>query len=342
MAPGERARPDAARRGSIQGFERAPPGPAARSTSHGPRLLRQDAPRVTKLWHFIRTSFSGLRQTPFVHGVAVLTLAVALFAGALARAAQAAVDGVLGNLGTEVEVTLYLAESATPAEVESVRVQTERESGGVAKLVSPDEALARLRQELGGDGEVLDGLPENPLPRTIELQPPPGPPQAQKLRELSARWSHLPQVTGVDYGREWIDRLASLRHALTLGAAVALALVLLAAVVVVAATLQLGMYARRDEIEIQKLVGATDAFVRTPYVLEGLLQGLLGAALAVAGLYLCRALLGPLVMQSLEGLGHFPPGVSLTTPRLLGEVVATGVALGVLGSAIAVGRFLRV
>ena len=305
-------------------------------------LLGQDAARVTKLWHFIRTAFSGLRQTPFVHGVAVLTLAVALFAGALARAAQATVDGVLGNLGTDVEVTLYLAESATPAEVESVRAQAEHDSGGVAKLVSPDEALTRLRRELGSDGDVLDGLPENPLPRTIELQPAPGPPQAQKLRELSARWSHLPQVTGVDYGREWIDRLASLRHALTLGAAVALMLVLIAAIVVVAATLQLGMYARRDEIEIQKLVGATDAFVRTPYVLEGLLQGLFGAALAVGGLYLCRALLGPVVAQSFEGIGQLPANVSLTAPRLLGEVLGTGVTLGVLGSAIAVGRFLRV
>jgi len=154
--------------------------------------------------------------------------------------------------------------------------------------------------------------------------------------------SHLPAVTGVDYGREWIDRLAAFRKALTLGAAAALALVLIAAVVVVAATLQLGMYARRDEIEIQKLVGATDAFVRTPFVLEGLLQGLLGAALAIGGLYLCHGVLGPLLAQAMTGLGHLPPEISVTSPHLLGEVAGTGAGLGVLGSAIAVGRFLRV
>jgi cell division transport system permease protein len=112
--------------------------------------------------------------------------------------------------------------------------------------------------------------------------------------------------------------------------------------VVVAATLQLGMYARRDEIEIQKLVGATDTFVRTPYVIEGFLQGLLGSGLAIAGLWLCHALLGPLVSQALGGLGTLPASFSLITPRLLGEVLGTGVSLGVLGSAIAVGRFLRV
>jgi len=297
---------------------------------------------MTKLWHFIRTALSGLRQAPFVHGVAVLTLAIALFAGALARAAQAGVDVLLLHLGSDVEVTLYLAESASPEQLETVRAAVARDSGGTANLVSPAQALARLRTELGAEGEVLDGLPENPLPRTIELLPPPGPPHAERLRVLAERWTHLPAVTAVDYGREWIDRLAALRHALTLGASVILALVLLAAIVVVAATLQLGMYARRDEIEIQKLVGATDAFVRTPYVLEGLLQGLLGSGVAIFALWLCHALLGPLVSQALGGLGTLPASLSLVAPRLLGEVLATGVSLGVLGSAIAVGRFLRV
>lgn len=297
---------------------------------------------MIRLWLFIRTAVSGLRQTPFVHGVAVLTLAVALFAGAAARAAQAGVDGLLSHLGTDVELTVYLAESATPEELEALRAKLEQESGGKARLVSPDEALARLRKELGSDGAVLEGLPENPLPRTIEILPPAGVPRAAKLRELAARWQKLPQVTAVDYGREWVDRLAALRRALTLGAGVALALVLLAAVVVVAATLQLGMYARRDEIEIQKLVGATDAFVRAPYVIEGLFQGLFGSALAILGLWLCHRLLGPLVAQSLSGLLSGPLPLELTAPKLMLEVLGTGVALGVLGSGIAVGRFLRV
>ena len=155
---------------------------------------------------------------------------------------------------------------------------------------------------------------------------------------------HIAQMTHLDFSilpRTAKPLLETLEMAVV-GAAVALMLVLIAAIVVVAATLQLGMYARRDEIEIQKLVGATDLFVRVPYVLEGLLQGLLGAALAAGGLYLCHALLGPLVAQSLAGLGELPPQLSLTAPRLLGEVAAAGATLGVLGSTIAVGRFLRV
>ena len=297
---------------------------------------------VIKLWLFIRTALSGLRQLPFVHGVAVLTLAVALFAGALARAGQRGVGALLAHLDTDVEVTAYLADSMKPDQVEALRGRLARDSGGAVRVVSPAEALARLQKELGPDGAVLDGLAQNPLPTSLELLPPPGPPNAARLAALAAAWSKLPGVTGVDYGRAWVDRLAALRRALALGAGALLLMVLLAAVVVVAATLQLGMYARRDEIAIQKLVGATDTFVRTPYVLEGLLQGLLGAALASGGLFLCHVFLGPVVARALEGLGPLPAQLSLVSARRLTEVAAAGAGLGILGSTIAVGRFLKV
>ena len=297
---------------------------------------------VTTLLLFIRSALSGLRQTPFVHAVAVLTLGIALFAGALARAGQQSVARLLSRLGGEVEVTLYLAEAATPEQVASLKAQLEREAGASVQVVSAEEALARLRHELGESGSVLDGLPENPLPRSLEVRPPAGPPDPARLRQLAERWSKLPGITGVDYGREWIDRLAALDRVMTRGAAAVLSLVLLAAVIVVAATLQLAAYARRDEIEIQKLVGATDFFVRVPFVIEGAFQGLLSAALALSGLVLGQHLLGPLVRESLSFLATDPSLPALVDPRRVVEVAAAGLMLGVLGSSIAVGRFLRV
>lgn len=298
---------------------------------------------MIKLWLFIRTAFSGLRQTPFVHGVAVLTLAIALFAGALARAAQAGIDGMLGHLGTDVEVTVYLSEGLSSEGVEALRRALEQQGGGKVVLVTPQEALDRLTRELGEDGAaVLQGLPENPLPRTLELYPAALPAEPSRLRELAAHLGKEPGVAGVDYGREWVDRLGQLRRVVGLAASVVLALVLVAAVVVVAATLQLGMYARRDEIEIQKLVGATDLFVRVPYVLEGLFQGLIAGGVAIFALYLCQRLLSPRIAEALSGLVQLPSPLVLTAPHLVGEVLGLGALLGGLGSAIAVGRFLRV
>jgi cell division transport system permease protein len=118
--------------------------------------------------------------------------------------------------------------------------------------------------------------------------------------------------------------------------------VLLATVVIVSATLQLAIYARREEIEIQKLVGATDRFVKAPFLIEGFLQGLLGAVVAVVALLTFERLVGP-GLVSLFAFLVGPGGmVPLLEPGLALELLAAGCGLGLGGSFIAVGRFLRV
>jgi cell division transport system permease protein len=123
---------------------------------------------------------------------------------------------------------------------------------------------------------------------------------------------------------------------------VAFAVVLFATIIIVSATLQLAIYARREEIEIQKLVGATDRFVKAPFLIEGLLQGVLGAVVAVAGLWAFGRLVGPTLTSLFSFL--LGPGSSepLVRAGLVLELVVAGSVLGLVGSFIAVGRFLRV
>src|SRR5204862_8052707 len=141
-------------------------------------------------------------------------------------------------------------------------------------------ALRRLRVDLGDMAGALDGLAQNPLPPSLEITPRVSLPPAT-VRFLAAQMGTLPGVTEVDYGREWLDKLEALARGLRVFGAGALFTVLGAALLVVANTIRLAVYARRDEIEIMKLVGATDGYVRAPFLLEGALQGLLGAALAL-------------------------------------------------------------
>jgi cell division transport system permease protein len=152
----------------------------------------------------------------------------------------------------------------------------------------------------------------------------------------------MPGVTGVDYGEEAVERLSAISTALRYGGWVAFVVVLLATVVIVSATLQLAIYSRREEIEIQKLVGATDRFVKAPFLIEGCLQGLFGALVALAGLLAFERLVGP-GMASLFSFLVGPGGMApLLEPRLALGLLAAGCGLGLGGSFIAVGRFLRV
>jgi cell division transport system permease protein len=297
---------------------------------------------LAKVSYFWRSAAGGLRHSPFVHFIAVTTIAIALFAAGLARTAGRALDGLLASLGGEVEVTVYLAPELAAEQVDALRTKLQVASGGQAVLVKPDEALKRLAHELGDLGDALSQLPENPLPPSLELSVAPERRTPELLEALSTQIRALPGVTGVDYGREAVERLTAIARALRFGGLVAFAVVLFATIIIVAATLQLAIYARREEIEIQKLVGATDRFVKAPFLIEGLFQGLLGAAVALMGLWTFGRLVGPTLTSLFSFLLGPTTSEPMLRPALALELVVAGSLLGLVGSFIAVGRFLRV
>lgn len=297
---------------------------------------------LAKTAYFWRTAASGLRHAPFVHFIAVTTIAIALFSAGLAQALGRMVDALVGSLGGEVQVTVYLSPELDEEGAAVLRDRMVAASGGRASLVPPQIALERLARELGDLGEALAHLPENPLPPSLELEVPPERRTPGALKALAQELRALPGVTGVDYGEEAVERLSAISKALRYGGWVAFAVVLLATVVIVSATLQLAIYARREEIEIQKLVGATDRFVKAPFLIEGFLQGLLGAGVALVGLVTFDRLVGPGAASLFSFLVGPGGRVPLLEPGLALELLAAGCALGLGGSFIAVGRFLRV
>lgn len=297
---------------------------------------------AAKSQHYWRSAFWGMRQSPFVHSVAVLTIAIALFAAGLARSSTRIVESLIGSLGGEVEMTIYLSDTLSAEQATALTADAMKKIGGSARLVSSEEALGMLSGELGELGAALKNLPSNPLPRSIELKVPPEARSPAILQAHAQSLSKLPGVTGVDYGAAAVERLSAIASGLRYGGLAAFFIVIIATVIIVAATLQLAIYARREEIEIQKLVGATDSFVKAPFLIEGLMQGLLGAGVAVTALLLFDHFVGPR-MASLFGF-LVGPGASFTfqDPRTLMEMAGAGAMLGLCGSFLAVGRFLRV
>ena len=289
---------------------------------------------------FWRSALQGIRHQPFPHAVAVLTLSITLFALGLGRAASGAVDHLLGSLGNEVQVTAWLRPDAPGAEVEALTA-TLRGRGFTVQLVTPRAALERLVRELGPAADALRGLGSDPLPPSLELRVPPSWRSPASLRQLADELRKGGQVTAVDWGEAAVERLGALARALRWGGLFAFTLLLCATVVVVSATLQLAIYARREEVEIQKLVGATDRFVRAPFLIEGTLQGLAGAMLALLALALVRRWVDPQVDTLLAFLRVPGAAASLWGLRQTLELLGTGALLGLVGSFLAVSRSLR-
>jgi len=237
-----------------------------------------------------------------------------------------------------VRVVAYLKEEPKAAAVEDLigRVQA---LGGVQRVryVSRAEALASLKRSLGPQASVVDQLPRNPLPASLELTPDEETATPEGTRALVQRLSALPEVEEVQGGAEWVESLAQWQRLFQLTGLGVGAVLALAAILTVTTATTLVLHARRDEMEIMRLVGATETVIRLPLLLQGMAQGLMGAVVALAALEVAYVLLAPRVEPLLNltlGLGR---AVFLSAPQVA-LLLAGGAMLGALGGLLAKGR----
>ena len=237
-----------------------------------------------------------------------------------------------------VRIVAYLREEPKPAAVEDLvgRVQT---LGGVQRVryVSRAEALALLKRSLGPQASVVEQLPRNPLPASLELTPDEQTATPEGTRALVQRLSALPEVEEVQGGAEWVESLAQWQRLFQLTGLGVGAVLALAAILTVTTATTLVLHVRRDEMEIMRLVGATEMVIRLPLLLQGMAQGLLGAVVALGALEVAYVLLAPRLEPLLNltlGLGR---AVFLSAPQVT-LLLAGGAMLGALGGLLAKGR----
>jgi len=237
----------------------------------------------------------------------------------------------------KLQMTVYLEEDLDE-EVLSSLVHRIEEMKEVEKAIyiSPEEAMRILKERLGDHAYILEGLQENPLPPSVELNLRPPYRNYREMVRLRNVLSHLEGVEEVDFGEQWVKKLGFLFLLLKVVGFASGGFLLVASMLVVANTIRLIMATRREEIEIMKLVGATSTFIRAPYYLEGMIYGLVGTSISLGVLYLLHRLI----------LNQWAPVASylgLPYPQFLPlhivlMVLVGSALLGFLGSAISVRR----
>lgn len=291
--------------------------------------------------YFCGRALAHIRRNPFVAGVTVLTVAVVfLVLGVLAIAGHN-LARLAARLETGLQVVVFLEDDAAEDALGGIRT---RLSGspwvGRVTHVSRGQALERFRERLGAEATVLEGLGDNPLPASFEIELSPQGRSPQNVRELAQELISLAGVEEVQYGQGWLDRYHDFMGAARLIGIFIGALIAFATLVVVSNTIRLSVYARQDEIEILKLMGATDRFVRAPFYLEGLSLATLGAA---AGLGLTWMLFFLVASDRIIPMGPGLHDMSIEfLPPLVGAgMVLGGAAVGLLGTATSLGRHLK-
>jgi cell division transport system permease protein len=270
--------------------------------------------------------------------VAVIGIALALPAGL--HVALKNVQGLSAGWEDAVQISLFLNQGI---EVEEA-VRIADQIGAMASIeavvhVTPQQALGEFRQ-YSGASDVLDVLDENPLPNVLLVRPTKEASEPLMVEPLLHELRKLPSVEMAQLDMEWLKRLYAIMAIGERGVLVLAVLLSLAVLLIVGNTIRLAIQNRRDEIEVQKLIGATDAFIQRPFLYSGMWQGLLGALMAWLLVSLSLWLLhGP--VQQLSMLYNSSFSLGSLEPLAVLVVLVAGGSLGLLGAWLAVGRHLR-
>lgn len=279
----------------------------------------------------IREALLTFRRAPLLSALSVTTIAFSLFVVGLFGLVAVNLQDALRGVAERVEIVAYLLpgtpiETITLAE-KDIEAFPEVQS---ATYVSEDSALARARGELVEFRDVLQELERNPLPASIELKLKPRFRDAQHVNEVADRLRGFGFVDDVRFGRDWVEKLDRLRQVaaavgLVVGAAFAVV-----AIIIIGTTIRMAVLQRSREIAIMRLVGATDGFIRRPFLLQGAIKGLLGGLVAMGLAYGAYTLINRWLIQA-----------AFFSKEQAVALVGFGMLIGFFGSAASVGRHLR-
>ena len=244
----------------------------------------------------------------------------------------------VGQWRDRVRVVVFLREEPSSAALAEITRRVEALDGiQRVRYVGKAEALRSLRQSLGTQAGVVDHLPRNPLPASLEVTPAEGSTTPEATRALAGRLAAFPEAEEVQGGAEWVEGLARWQRLFQVVGLAVGAVLALAAILTVTTATTLVLHARRAETEIMRLVGASEAVIRLPRLLQGMVQGLLGAVVALALLEAAFAVGAPRLEPLLQLTLGLARAVFLSLPQIL-FLIAGGALLGALGGLLARGR----
>ena len=292
--------------------------------------------------HHAKQAWKSFLSSPLTSILTAFTISVSLLVFATFILLLENIRSVVISAQKDVAVSIYLKDDAATDAV--VSLQSEIRKLSYIKKVSfrtKDEALQEFRKTLGERAAVLDGLEKtNPLPASVEVifHQIEG---VEKLYEpFSAMFDKNPAIEHIEYSRSLIDRLSAFLKYFGWIGLISIVFMLVVTGFIITNTIKLALYSHREEIEIMSLVGATDAFIRAPYMIEGFFQGLFGSFVALFISYIFYILMSEYFMES-PGINLILPAFSYISFRSMLLIVISGITVGAFGSYAAVKGFIK-
>jgi cell division transport system permease protein len=288
------------------------------------------------LSYFFEEAFTSLWRSRLINALSVGTIAVSLFVLGAFLTVASNLNEVVDRWTQKLQITFYLTDGLEPRIRESLenRLRNEHSVEGL-EHVSREQALARFRTLFRDLATLPEDLGDNPFPASLEVTLRSGPSAPEDVVRLAESFATAPGVEEVQYDLLWIQRLTTAVRLVRGVGALLGGILVLAGIFTISNVIRLTVYARQDELDIMRLVGATRAYVRGPFVVEGMVQGGVGGLVSVFLLWLAFRVLMRDALATSDLLGR---AVVFLPVELCLSIVAGGMLVGLVGSLVSLGR----
>ena len=289
-------------------------------------------------WYYIKETFTALKRNSLMSIASISTVALSILVLGIFLTMVLNVNNLASHLENQVQVTIYMDDSASAEQLKHME-KVLKSTQGIVKVTprTKEEALGEFKKRLGEQQKLLAALGEdNPFPASFEIQVD----NPERIPQLVTQFQQMPGVETAKFGQEVVEHLFQLTRVLRIGGILLIVLLAIATLFIISNTIRITVFARRREVNIMKYVGATDWFIRWPFLLEGMLMGFVGAV--IASLILVQGYNA--IQAKIYGtLAFFPMLPSWPTMGYLSAgLICVGTLIGALGSSISLRKFLDV
>lgn len=289
-------------------------------------------------WYYIKETFTSLKRNSLMSIASISTVALSILVLGIFLTMVLNVNNLASHLENQVQVTIYMDDSASAEQLKHME-KVLKSTQGIVKVTprNKEEALGEFKKRLGEQQKLLAALGEdNPFPASFEIQVD----NPERIPQLVTQFQQMPGVETAKFGQEVVEHLFQLTRVLRIGGILLIVLLAIATLFIISNTIRITVFARRREVNIMKYVGATDWFIRWPFLLEGMLMGFVGAV--IASLILVQGYNA--IQAKIYGtLAFFPMLPSWPTMGYLSAgLICVGTLIGALGSSISLRKFLDV
>ncbi len=276
----------------------------------------------------------------YLHGLCIVTITLSVFIISAFSLFYINATDLLDAWQKGVRIIVYLKDEVKPPE-QAVLMEAIQKLPGAQRIefIPKEAAFEELKKKIGSQSSLLEGLDKNPLPNALEIELADSYRRLQDIEALAAKVTAMSGVSDVEFAQKWLSRFSGVYALFKVTGLVLGAVFLIATLLIVANTIRLIMYARREEIEIMRIVGAEEGFIKYPLYLEALAQGFFGGIFGVGLLYLAFLFTMP-NFRSEELFSFF--NIRFVPVRFLFGIVLCSMTIGWMGCAVSIKRFLKI